>query len=152
VTGEYWISPLQLIGSGNTLPGQEVTYTNEGYARVQRPSSAGYALLTLYIDVPESISGIQQRIQRIEIHYAVENALDWISDTYVRRLNDDGTSTDFWVDHTNRNSIALTSYGYTDASPEAITGPISIRMDLEFNDYGSSHEILIGGVKVWTTQ
>jgi hypothetical protein len=150
-TAEYWISPVQLAGTG-TMGAQEVTYTSEGYAKVMRPSSAGGAVVTLFIDLPGSISGVQQRLQGITINYAVENALDWIENTYLKRLNDDGTSTDFWVSTTNRNSTTWTSYSFTDPSPEPITGPLTLRLELTFNDYGPAHEILIGGVKVWTTE
>lgn len=122
VTTEHWISPLQLVGTGN-IGGQSVTYATAGYARVMRPSEAGLGTVTLYINIPAKISGVQQRIQGIAIHYAVDHPLDWISNTYLNILNADGTYTTIWSSTTDRNSTTWTSYGYTDSRPEPITGP-----------------------------
>jgi hypothetical protein len=151
VTTEHWISPLQLLGSGNT-GGQEVNLDADGFVKVMRPSGAGLGVVFLYIDIPAKIAGVQQRLQGITIYYAVEHALDNIWYTTLKRFNNNGTSTAIWTSTTNHNSTTWTSYGYTDPTPEAISGPLVLRLDLTFNDYGAAHEIYIGGIKVWTTE
>ncbi|RJR27215.1 MAG: hypothetical protein C4574_06490 [Candidatus Latescibacterota bacterium] len=149
VTAEYWISPGQLVGTQTSF---EVVGTNEGYVKVRRLSDPGISTVFLYIDIPGKISGVQQRLQGISITYAVENALDRIWYTLLNRLNTDGTGTDIWVDSTHRNSTVWTTYGFTDSTPELITGPLKLRIDMEFEGYGGAREIYIGSVKVWTVE
>ncbi|MDD3643545.1 MAG: hypothetical protein PHQ19_08805, partial [Candidatus Krumholzibacteria bacterium] len=147
VTAECWFSPWQIIGT--ELGGVEIEPAAEGYIEVSRSSAAGWAVLYFYLDLPGKISGRQQRIQSVTFHFMMPEWSEWVKNIYVKRLNTDGTSTTIYSDTgLYLQEHSWSSSACTDADPDPITGPVSLRLDIDYSNPGPGFHVCIGSIKV----
>jgi hypothetical protein len=108
--------------------------------------------LYFYFDLPGKISGRQQRLQSVTFHYMMHEWSEWIRYIYVKRLNTDGTSTTIYSDTgLYLQEHSWSSYTCTDADPDPITGPISLRLDIQYSNPGAEFYVGLGSIKVVTT-
>jgi hypothetical protein len=143
VTTEYYISPLKIRTSTSSL-----TFDHEGAAVTIAAVSVGTAsAVQVPIDIPGRISGVRQKVQSLTVYYMAETG-SGINEIALRRCNTNGTTTNLMVNSEFHHSSVWTSVTLTDPSPEEISGPLAINLEIQVDADG---DLYIGAIILTTT-
>ena len=116
-----------------------------------RPNSAGYQYVYVPVDVPTLLFGSPTKLKSARICYNCDSSADAIIWTGVR-YQGDSAANDLVSDGTDRNSTSWECYTLTDGTPEQIQGSLLLRLNLNFDGTGASHDIEIGKITVTLTE
>ncbi|MBN1260097.1 MAG: hypothetical protein JXB35_05400 [Anaerolineae bacterium] len=115
-----------------------------GFA-VLRANNTGTDYVLLPVDAPRLLFGVPLKLKSIRICYYSDQGGDYITSTYVRVMEDTTFSTPI-SNFDDRTSLSPTCYTIIDDTPATITGPIFIRLALQYGGVGDQHDIQIGSI------
>ena len=116
-----------------------------------RPKSAGYQYVYVPVDVPTVLFGSPTKLKSARICYRCYDAADAIYWTGVRYQGDSGSS-DLLTSDLDHNKTNWACYTLAASTPEQIQGSLLVRLNLNFDGTGESHDIQIGKITVTLTE
>lgn len=141
------VSPLEAVVAASNLT---LIPSPTGTVRV-RPLSTGVQNVMVPVDVPTSILGTPQQLNRIRICYKVNSSTTFITATRARTTQDNGAYTSLIDNSDDRKSNAWFCYEILAPAMSAIDGPLFLNLELSAGGTGSTHDIELGRITVFVS-
>lgn len=136
----FYLSPLDLVSTNVAL---RLDTDAQGGMHVHNDSGSGRRHVYLTLRAPNSLYGKAVQFSSATICYELEDWDSYIASTEIRMTNPDGSATDVITsgDHHRSEDPDCYTLGLPAGSEATITGPLFIRLGLDYDKAGDDQDI-----------
>jgi hypothetical protein len=136
----FYLSPLDLVSTNEAL---RLDTDAQGIIHIHNDSGSGMRHVYLTLRAPSSLSGKVVRFSSATICYDLEDRDSYITSTDIRMTHPDGSATDVVTsdDHHHSEDPDCYTLGLPAGSEVTITGPLFIRLGLDYDKAGDDQDI-----------
>jgi hypothetical protein len=144
------VSPLKMVAEADSA--SNVTLRPVGPYMEVRPGSAAYHTVFVPVDLPSVLFGTPTKLKRVQVCYKCDNSASYITFMAVRYANDSGGYTQLIQSTTDLDDTSWDCYTISAYTPSEIQGSVYVRLGLDFDATGDTHDIQIGKITLTLTE